>query len=677
MIILVKILVLVLSAAFFFTGCAGKDGQRIPDGREYGSGSFQGHWLDYYERGRSFSDGKYYREAIADFQKAVEGRSQDQWNTDENGGGFADYFPHRESGIVHFRRGQYDLAIHELQLSIQSAPSARAHFYLNKAREKKLRGEERDLRPPELHFEGTAGRRTTNSFTHVVKGVAADDTFVASVRVGDRSIPIALAEKQVVFTIEIPLNEGMNIFPVTAVDLAGKTIRQDIEIFCDRQGPLVEIIQVEHGEDGKGFARGVVSDASGLGSLTINGDPWKISGHYPAYNFKFALDGGGTVLIATDKVGNVTKAVIKEEEAEADPLLTPGREKPHAISMFNLAPLVIAEQNDPLPAAGISPPADSDPPFITIEGLGPGQETYDEYILLKGLIADRSPIQSVSINGEPLNAKNGRKLYFSKLKKLAEGGNTFLVTAIDTQGNIGERTITVDKKIRNIHRIDSRMSIAVLPFARKGAQSLPDGRVHDQLTAAFREQQRFNIAVQDRIEAMLRETMLNSIDLADPRQAAETGKTLAVNAVLTGTVIESAGGIEIIARLVDTETAAILAINNVYGEDLNDSALTELFAGLALLFKEDLPILEGIVTKVTADGALINIGSDRQVKPVMRFICYRKGLGMKHPVTGRLMGAEPEILGELTVTEVNRDFSKASLLKKKGNVQAYDRVIAR
>ena len=65
-----------LLIALIIFGCAEQQGQYIRDGKEYGttSGSFQGHWWNYYERGKSFSDGKFYTEAIADLKKAIKSR---------------------------------------------------------------------------------------------------------------------------------------------------------------------------------------------------------------------------------------------------------------------------------------------------------------------------------------------------------------------------------------------------------------------------------------------------------------------------------------------------------------------------------------------------------------------------------------------------------------------------
>ena len=166
-------LLIILVASMFAFGCAEQNGPHMRDGKEYGktSGNFTGRWWNYYERGRSFSDGKFYTEAIADFQKGIEGREKDQWRARTYGMHFMDYFPHRELGVVYFQRKQYDLAISELENSVLSAPSAKGHYFLNKARGAKIRQEGRDMSAPELHIEGSSTKKLTNSFTHFIKGV--------------------------------------------------------------------------------------------------------------------------------------------------------------------------------------------------------------------------------------------------------------------------------------------------------------------------------------------------------------------------------------------------------------------------------------------------------------------------------------------------------------------------
>ena len=58
---------LAVLTALFVSGCAEQKDQYTRDGNEYGttSGSFRGRWWNYYERGRSFSDGRFHKEANA------------------------------------------------------------------------------------------------------------------------------------------------------------------------------------------------------------------------------------------------------------------------------------------------------------------------------------------------------------------------------------------------------------------------------------------------------------------------------------------------------------------------------------------------------------------------------------------------------------------------------------
>lgn len=669
------LLIILALATLSVAGCANLNGQHTRDTREQGqsSESFTGQWWHYYERGRSLSAGKSFSGAIADFKQAIERRGNDQWQADTEDMQVVDYFPHRELGIIYFQRKQYEEAIAELEYSLQSAPSAKAHYFLNKARAEKLYASGRDMSPPEIHLDGSSGKRAANGFTSIIKGVAVDDSFVAAIQVGDIPVPVELAAKQRVFTVEVPLQEGENVIRIIATDLVGKTTEQNLEIFCDRSGPLIEILQVDSDGENK-VINGVVSDTGGLHSLTINGRPWEITGKSPAYSFKLTRPEGGVTLVATDRAGNITRASFSEDTPEDDPLLHPR----HASS--SLSPPVETVRSDlsaPPRSSGQPPPVDTDPPSIHLEDLGPNQETYADFVLLAGMAGDSSPLHSLLINGVPVAGKNGRKMYFSQREKLAEGDNEFSIVALDTHGNRSEKIITITRKIQNIHQPGSRLSIAILPFDLKGEVSTTGDHLYDQTIDSFVEQQRFNVLPRNTVNAVLRVVTFSSTDLADPDRVMELGRTAAAGAILTGTVIESADSIEIIGQLMDTETSTILARNDIFAEDKSFSSLATMLDTLALKFTHDFPLLAGIVIEVNNNEAVIDIGSTLQIKPNMRLLCYRKGMEITHPVTGKIMGAEPEILGELTVTEVFENFSNTRIQPLRGEVKLYDQVISR
>ncbi len=106
------------------------------DGKEYGKigGAFRHKWWNYYERGLSYADGEFYKEAQADLREAVRQRDKDQRMARTYGMHFIDYFPHRELGIVYYQLGNSGLAKEELDLSLRQFPSAKARFYLDRVR---------------------------------------------------------------------------------------------------------------------------------------------------------------------------------------------------------------------------------------------------------------------------------------------------------------------------------------------------------------------------------------------------------------------------------------------------------------------------------------------------------------------------------------------------------------
>jgi len=67
----------------------------IKDGKEYGKvqGSFRHKWWNYYERGLSFQEGKFYSDALLDLREAIQQRKKDQRMARTYGMHFIDYFP--------------------------------------------------------------------------------------------------------------------------------------------------------------------------------------------------------------------------------------------------------------------------------------------------------------------------------------------------------------------------------------------------------------------------------------------------------------------------------------------------------------------------------------------------------------------------------------------------------
>lgn len=230
-------------------GCAVERGQvYVKDGKRYGvtsQNTWRDRWWDYYERGTSYAEGEFWDEALSDFAAATEQRNTDQRRARTYGMRLIDYFPHREIGIIHYRRGHYTDAILELQTSLAAEPSAKAKFYLNKARKALLMQSDQDTTPPRIVLDNLRDGWLTNRVHMTVAGYVEDDTYVAAIKVNGRERFIELAQPQLPFSQAIDLQHGPNTVDIVADDLVGRQARRRLTVVVDRHGPLVSLTHVD------------------------------------------------------------------------------------------------------------------------------------------------------------------------------------------------------------------------------------------------------------------------------------------------------------------------------------------------------------------------------------------------------------------------------------------------
>ena len=122
-----------------------------------------------------------------------------------------------------------------------------------------------------------------------------------------------------------------------------------------------------------------------------------------------------------------------------------------------------------------------------------------------------------------------------------------------------------------------------------------------------------------------------------------------------------------------------MATKDVYGQDKSLSHIHFILNGLALKFKHAFPVVEGLVVKVKGKEVFADLGKNKKLKKEMKFIIYREGEKIVHPVTGKVLGSDPEILGEATVVQVFDDLSKGKLIvtEEIPEIQEQDRVITK
>ena len=175
------------------------------------------------------------------------------------------------------------------------------------------------------------------------------------------------------------------------------------------------------------------------------------------------------------------------------------------------------------------------------------------------------------------------------------------------------------------------------------------------------------------------EQKLTREKLTDPEHSIRVGKLMSADAVLAAVIREDAKSIEIVARVISTETSEVLDVKDAFAEDKSSSSVKELMTDLAAKFATGFPVVEGMVVKASGKNVVMDVGDASNIKKNMTVIIFRKGEEIKHPVTGKSLGFDTIKLAEGRVEDVQGAFSKVRLLDKPGGkeVRIKDMVITK
>ncbi len=660
------------------------------DGKLYGKtdGLFKAKWEDYYLRGTSYSEGGFWEDAVADFAQAMEKRRDDQRRARTYGMHFIDYFPNRELGIAYFNLKRFKEAIKALETSLASVETARAKFYLDKARRAWLDETRLDTIPPAVSVNFPPPVYRTKDFSVSVKGMARDDYFVSNIIFNGKSSKLELSRKEVSFQEDIALQHGKNVITLQSEDILGKTsVPLTIQVKVDREGPLV-FLEVLQSSGNTITVTGAVYDTSTITGLVLNNrDIITRDARFMEVHQQFTLS--RTVKTpflqfeATDSVGNKTRGTLECSR-------TPQSTTSFSIMTF---PQVASSKN-------IAPEAKSRSVFrgskIAIRGLRDGLTLYRNTLTLEGTVRTGDGIENLIINRHALlsaeedpsitpflkllKEKKGRPLAFSKTIQLEEGENTITASLTDTGGTVNQQDFTINRNIPSVRQVGSRLSVAIIPFIETStAKETVRSYVQTFLNHSFVDQKRFNVLARERLNTTLDQENIARNTAFDQETAVRLGRLMGSETVLLGNISTSEASIEITALLLDTETASIITEKDVYWEGKVTAGFREILDRLALKFKQHIPLCEGTITDEKPGNVVIDLGSDRSIHQGMKFLAFRNTDPLIDPETGMNLGSDTDIIALLSAKEVDQTFSKTDVLKKFGEreIQTGNRVIAK
>jgi hypothetical protein len=93
-------------------------------------------------------------------------------------------------------------------------------------------------------------------------------------------------------------------------------------------------------------------------------------------------------------------------------------------------------------------------------------------------------------------------------------------------------------------------------------------------------------------------------------------------------------------------------------------------------YHQDFPMVDGIIVQEKGDSFYTDLGEGK-TRPERRLIIYREGEPILHPVTGKHLGSDTEIIGYARVKQVMKEMSQAEIIEgqKATRVKIKDKVM--
>lgn len=211
-----------------------------------------------------------------------------------------------------------------------------------------------------------------------------------------------------------------------------------------------------------------------------------------------------------------------------------------------------------------------------------------------------------------------------------------------------------------------RTKIAILDFELKGSGFETEDMgaiVAEWFITAFVKEGRFDVVERGLLKKILNEQKLGMSGILDETSATKIGKLLGVKIIISGSVLKLQNILEINARIIDVETASIIAAENV--KSTAAVQLQDLVVQMSAKIIKNFPLEGYIVRRKTGKWRVsIDLGRIAGVKKGMEFIVYKEGQIIRHPKTKEILDVETVETGKIVITKVRDKISKADIINE-------------
>ncbi len=238
--------------------------------------------------------------------------------------------------------------------------------------------------------------------------------------------------------------------------------------------------------------------------------------------------------------------------------------------------------------------------------------------------------------------------------------------------------------------------VAVMDFA--GGELLEKRlrfRMSDMLITSLVQAGRFTVVERERMNAVIAEQNLQQSGRVDPATAARLGKLLGAELVVFGLVTQAADQkidkfaydlvrveVAVDVRAVNTTSARVVISETARGtaedkiittasgdvvsgptnyDPLYLNATAQALDNAGQLVSTAAPLI-GFVISVKGQEVVVDLGAGRGVKQGDRFIVFRRGEELKHPVTDERIGWDKTVLAALEIVATEESLSTGKIV---------------
>jgi len=196
-------------------------------------------------------------------------------------------------------------------------------------------------------------------------------------------------------------------------------------------------------------------------------------------------------------------------------------------------------------------------------------------------------------------------------------------------------------------------------FERAGA----DVAIQREIETKLQADKRCGIVERSMLDKLLQELNLGSSELATADTQRRLGNVLSASLLGFVEYAQSAAGLSMYVRLVDTETTSIVMQASQPVDENNPSAVADAVAAKIVAEAVDGRELKGLIADATDENAvMINLGRRYGVKEGQAFVALKEGQPVE--VGGRVIAKKPEPAAKLVVISVEDDYATCKVEKK-------------